>query len=49
MRIVNKVSAGENETSGDDGDTVTGKRKREDLVVVGNETDMDSDDGGVLC
>ena len=48
MKIVNNVSAGEDVDLGN-GENVTGKRKREDLIVVGNETDMNSVDGGVLC
>ena len=48
MRIVNNVSAGEDGDSGN-GETVTGKRKREDLITVSNEIDMDSEDEGVLC
>jgi hypothetical protein len=48
MKIVNNVSAGEIGDLGN-GENATGKRKREDVITVGNEIDMDSEDGGVLC
>lgn len=48
MKIVNNISAGDIGDPGNGGNS-TGKRKREDLIVVGNEIDMDSEDGGVLC
>ena len=47
MRIVENVPVEAQQEERDD--AIGGKRKRDDLVVVGNQADEGSDDGGVLC